>query len=133
MDAIKFTTERHENYVYIKLDEARLNTTNAPQLKSEFAMLNAQGRKNIILDLGNVEYADSSGLSALLRAKKWFAESGGLFLICGLTPHVQKLIQISQLDKTLDIVDNKQTALKVVLQSVLDSEEEEPAESQDED
>ncbi len=124
MDPLKFTTERHEKYVYIKLEEQKLTTMNAPQLKSEFVTMNAEGRKNIILDLQLVQYADSSGLSSLLVANRLFNNAGGLFIICGLTDHVKKLVDISHLNDVLNIVPSKQEGIETVFMKDLESEDE---------
>lgn len=122
MDPLKFTTERHEKYVYIRLEETKLTTTNAPQLKSEFVTLNAEGRTNIILDLSQIEYADSSGLSSLLVANRLFNNAGGIFILCGLTEHVQKLVDISHLDNVLNIVPTKQEGIEAIFMKELQNE-----------
>ena len=65
---MKYSTVLHDNYVILHLQEDKLNSTIAPELKSAMIMYNTQGQRNIILDLSEVQFADSSGLSALLRA-----------------------------------------------------------------
>ena len=122
MDPIKFETEKHEKYTYIKLNEEKLTTTNSPQLKTEFVNLNAEGRTYIILDLQNVNYADSSGLSSLLVANRLFNANGGLFMICGLTSHVEKLVKISQLDTVLNIVPTKQEGIDAIFMAHLEND-----------
>ena len=109
---MKFSTELHEKYVILQLQEERLTSTIAPQLKSEFILLNAEGKSNLLLDLSHVSFADSSGLSALLRANSLAQNSGGMFVIYGLRPHVEKLITISQLDRVLTILPTRQDAIE---------------------
>lgn len=74
---MKYNTILHDNYVILQLQEDRLSSTIAPELKSAMIMYNTQGQRNIILDLSSVQYADSSGLSALLRANSLCSGSGG--------------------------------------------------------
>lgn len=88
----------------LKLEDMKLNTLNAPELKSELLVLNAEGYSNIILDLSQVNLIDSSGLSAILVANRLCKQSKGSLVLCGIHPNVQKLIGISQLDSILQIM-----------------------------
>ena len=119
---MKFSTFLHEHYIIAELQEEKLTSTIAPQLKSQFVTWNAEGRNNVILDLSKVSYADSSGLSALLNARRLFNAAGGIFVIFGLTPHVEKLIKISQLETVLNIVPTKQEAIEMIFMQVLEGE-----------
>ncbi|HRJ14774.1 MAG TPA: STAS domain-containing protein, partial [Saprospiraceae bacterium] len=59
---MKYTVDKQERYTIFRLDETTLNSVLAPQLKSEFVILSNEGVNNLILDLSNVEFVDSSGL-----------------------------------------------------------------------
>ncbi|MFZ9046183.1 MAG: STAS domain-containing protein [Cyclobacteriaceae bacterium] len=110
---MKYTANKKENYVIIALNEEKLDTTIAPELKSEFVTLQAEGFQHVILNMGQVKYSDSSGLSAVLVGNRLFGDSGS-FIICEIKDHVQKLIKISMLDKVLNIVANEQQAVAAV-------------------
>ena len=101
---MKYTIDKKENYTVITIDEKKLDTTIAPDLKSEFVKLNAEGINNLILDLTNVKYTDSSGLSSILIAKRLCNSSNGLLILTGLQDHVMKLITISKLESVLNIL-----------------------------
>ena len=60
---MKFTVDKHEKYILLKLNETKLNSLISPQLKSELILMNTEGQRNIIFDLSQVKFADSSGLS----------------------------------------------------------------------
>jgi len=107
---MKISTFHHEHYIIAELQEEKLISTIAPQLKSQFVTWNAEGKNNVILDLSPVSYADSSGLSALLNARRLFNAAGGIFVIYGLTPHVEKLIKISHLETVLKIFPTESEA-----------------------
>jgi anti-sigma B factor antagonist len=111
---MKYSTVLHENYVIIHLQEDKLNSVIAPELKSAFIMFNTQGQNNIILDLTEVQFADSSGLSALLRANSICTGSGGLFVVFGISEHVRKLIDITHLDRVFNILPTQQEAIEAV-------------------
>lgn len=100
---MNFTIDKQEKYTTIKLHVEKLDTTVAPSLKSELVMLNANGAKNIIIDLSETRYCDSSGLSSILVANRLCKNVNGTFVLTGLKDSVKKLVSISQLDTILNI------------------------------
>jgi anti-sigma B factor antagonist len=91
------------DYILIKVLNDRLDTNIAPDLKSELVVVNANGEKNIILDISNCEYCDSSGLSAILVANRLCEDAIGTFILTGLQPDVEQIIRISMLHTVLII------------------------------
>jgi anti-sigma B factor antagonist len=100
---MKYTIDKQEKYSLLRLHEEKLDSNVAPNLKSELITLHAEGVHNIILDLSEVKYTDSSGLSALLVGNRIMQEEGGIFVLSSLSEHTMKLIKISQLDSVLNI------------------------------
>jgi anti-anti-sigma factor len=92
-----------KNYTLVKVLTDRLDTNNAPELKSELVTINAKGEKNIVLDVSNCEYSDSSGLSAILVANRLCEDALGTFILTGLQPDVEQIIRISMLHTVLII------------------------------
>jgi anti-anti-sigma factor len=111
---MKFGIELHDKFVTLQLQEEKLTSSIAPDLKSEFIFLNQKGHKNLILDMVNVRFADSSGISALLRANSLCKESGGIFILCNPSEHVLKTLSISQLHNVLNIYKTEQEAREAV-------------------
>ncbi|MBL7970762.1 MAG: STAS domain-containing protein [Prolixibacteraceae bacterium] len=91
------------DYTLIKVLTDRLDTINAPDLKSELIVVNQKGEKNIILDLSSCKYCDSSGLSAILVANRLCEDAIGTFILTGLQPDVEQIIRISMLHTVLII------------------------------
>jgi len=91
------------DYTLIKVLNDRLDTNNAPDLKSELVVINTNGEKNIILDVSSCEYCDSSGLSAILVANRLCEDAIGTFILTGLQPDVEQIIRISMLHTVLII------------------------------
>lgn len=117
---MKFQVDKRERLVIVKLNEEKLLSNLAPQLKSELVILNNEGFKNIVLDLADVQYVDSSGLSALLVGNRLCKESSGTFVLTGLNAHIQKLIKISQLEPILNIVPSINESVDYVMMEELD-------------
>lgn len=111
-----------EKYTALKLLEEKLDSRLAPALKSEFITLNAEGCKNILLNLQDVKYVDSSGLSAILTANRLCAAAGGILVICDLNSHVRKLIEISHLNTVLHILETEAEARDAIFMSEIENE-----------
>lgn len=111
---MKYTIDKQEKYSLLRLHEEKMDSSVAPGLKSELITLHAEGVKNIILDLAEVKYTDSSGLSALLVGNRIVQEDGGIFVLSNLSDHTMKLIKISQLDSVLTILPTVEEAIDAV-------------------
>lgn len=72
------------------------------QVKS-YAEANQQ--YNMIIDLTDVSFIDSSGLGALIAWFKMANQQQGNLVFCGMTDHVRKVVGYAKLDKIFTIVD----------------------------
>ncbi len=111
---MEFNIEKRDNHTLIQILEEKLDTHVAPTLKSELVLIAGNGEKNIILDLSQCRYCDSSGLSAILVANRLCKNAQGTFVLTGLNEAVERLITISQLDTVLNISPSVEDAQKLV-------------------
>jgi anti-sigma B factor antagonist len=121
---MKYSIDKQEQYALLKPDEENLNSLIAPSLKSELIILHNEGISNLILDLSNVEYVDSSGLSAILTGNRLFAnQNAGSFVLTGVEhPNVKRLIEISRLDTVITIIPTASEAVDYVFMEVMERE-----------
>ncbi|MEJ6589251.1 MAG: STAS domain-containing protein [Crocinitomicaceae bacterium] len=106
-----FSSEHKGNIAVVYSQVDKLDSSNAPELKSMFLHLNKSSKNLIILDMSQTKYCDSSGLSAILIANRLCKDNSGTFCLAGLQPNVFKLIQIAQLDQVLNLCENVDSAL----------------------
>lgn len=119
---MKYTIDKQERYTIFRLEEATLNSIIAPQLKSEFVILSNEGVNNLIFDLSNVEFVDSSGLSAILTGDRLWKRLG-TFILTGIEhANVKKLIEISRLETILTIIPTPEEAIDYVFMEELERE-----------
>lgn len=119
---MKYTVDQHDNYAIFSLDEENLNSLMAPDLKSKFVVLANEGIKNLIFNLGNVKFVDSSGLSAILTANRLWKNVGS-FVLTGIDhPSVKKLIEISRLNTVLTIIPTLEESIDYVMMEVIERE-----------
>lgn len=105
---------KENNHTLIKVLAGKLDTTIAPAFKSELVMIAGNGEKNMIIDLSNTLYCDSSGLSSILVANRLCRNAKGTFVLTGLQSAVERLISISQLDTVLTITETVDQAVKEI-------------------
>ncbi len=119
---MKYSVEKQEKYLHLQLKEDKLDSIIAPDLKSEFVKLNAEGVKNIILDMSHVKYVDSSGLSSILVANRLCDNAGGSLVLAAVGDHVMKLISISQLDSILTVLPTLEEAVDHIFMNELEGD-----------
>jgi anti-sigma B factor antagonist len=93
---MKSTIEKNERYTIFSIKEKNLTSHNSSDLKSEIAILVAEGYNSILLNLSELEFMDSSGLGALLNADRTTKENNGFLVIYGLNENNGNLIRIEK-------------------------------------
>ena len=81
------------------------------QLRDAIKDLLAKGQKNILLNLSDVNYIDSSGLGELVSAYTSVRNGGGELKLLGLTKKVHDLLQITKLYTVFDVKDDEASAV----------------------
>jgi len=120
---MKFALDNQDKYTVLSVLEKNLNTEAAPNLKSEFVILRNKGVANLILDLSEVEFVDSSGLSSILTAERLWKTEEGSFIVTGVNhDSVKKLISITRLDSVLTIIPTTQESIDYVLMEEIERE-----------
>jgi anti-anti-sigma factor len=82
----------------------------APQLKNVFKSLIDAGKVNIIVDLKDVDFIDSSGLGIFVVGYKSAKAKGGKIKFSSAKPEVIKVIELTRLDKHFELFQNTEQA-----------------------
>ena len=80
-------------------------------LRDSVRDLLAKGAKNILLNLGDISYIDSSGIGELVSAFTSVKNAGGELKLLNLTKKVHDLLQITKLYTVFDVKDDEATAI----------------------
>ena len=81
------------------------------QLRDAIRELLGKVRKSILLDLGEVNYIDSSGLGELVSAYTSARNQGAALKLLKLTKKVHDLLQLTKLYTVFDIYDDEAAAI----------------------
>ena len=77
--------------------QGHLTSFEVGALRDAIQGLLQQGRKNILLNLGGLQYLDSSGVGELVRNYMTVINRGGVMKVVGLAPKVEEILKITQL------------------------------------
>jgi anti-sigma B factor antagonist len=72
----------------------------------------SKGQKSILVNLGEVNYIDSSGIGEMVAAFTTINNAGGKLKLLNLTKRVQDLLQITKLYTVFEVFDSEVSALK---------------------
>ena len=89
--------DEQQGVLVITVLEKRLDAVAAPAFRAQMTERVA-GRSVVVLDLGQVQFIDSSGLAALISVLKRLAPGGSLRL-AGAASGVIALLQLTRLDR----------------------------------
>ena len=82
------------------------------RLRETLVDLVTRGTKNILLNMKEVDFVDSSGIGEMVRGHVQLAKIGGQLKLVNLSKHVHMLLQVTSLDKVFEIFDNELDGIK---------------------
>jgi anti-sigma B factor antagonist len=83
-----------------------LNAANALEFERDLtAALTGNDISILVLDLAAVESLDSAGLMALVSALKLAQGLGRRFSLCGVSPAIKIIFELTQLDEVFEIIE----------------------------
>ncbi|MCX7094870.1 MAG: STAS domain-containing protein [Methylobacter sp.] len=95
--------EKIKGYNVLFIQEERIDAHNSGELKEAILHLIEQGEVNIIVQLAQVRFIDSSGLGALLSGHKNAALKSGRLAITNMQPQVLSMFELTRLNRVFDI------------------------------
>ena len=82
------------------------------QLREAVRGLLENGKKKILLNLGDVSYVDSSGIGELVSSYTTTNNQGGQLKLLNLTKKIQDLLMITKLLTVFETYDSEETAVE---------------------
>ncbi len=94
------------------LEKKILDEANIESLGLElFALVDKDGRRNIILDFSLVEYLSSAALGKLITMHKKVSTAGGKLTLCNIQKDILDVFKITKLDRVLTLCTDLDDAL----------------------
>ncbi|MDD2541692.1 MAG: STAS domain-containing protein [Desulfuromonadaceae bacterium] len=105
-------TEHTEGITVLFIREDRLDANNSEELKTELHRLFDTGTKDLILDLKEVLFIDSSGLGVLVSGYKNASTVHGSLKLSNLQSQVRSMFELTRLHRVFDIFTTVDDALQ---------------------
>jgi anti-sigma B factor antagonist len=105
-----FRVEHQGSYVILTPNE-EISAKNAPQAKEQVLGLVDEGQHLLLVDLEHTEFLDSSALGVLVAAVKAARQVGGSVRLCGLSPNLRQIFELTRLVRLFEIFPDRQAGL----------------------
>jgi anti-sigma B factor antagonist len=105
-------TEAIGKVMVVVVREERLDAHNSDELKIEINRLFESGTKELLVDLKEVRFIDSSGLGVLVSGYKNAATHQGSIKLCSLQTQVKSMFELTRLHRVFDIYQTMDEALE---------------------
>jgi anti-sigma B factor antagonist len=99
------------NCVLLKITGNLIEGSDPYEFNNIVKSLIADGKKNIVADLEDVGYVNSTGLSILFRAHRTIENVDGKFVLTNISERLSHLLSVTKLDTIFKIAQNKEEAL----------------------
>jgi len=100
---MNLASETRNDVVIIYVKEERLDAHNSTELKSSVQKLFEDGKKNVLIDLKEVRFIDSSGLGALVSGFKNAISHQGNLKLSSLQSQVKSMFELTRLHRVFEI------------------------------
>jgi anti-sigma B factor antagonist len=113
----ELSEEDLDDRTHIIAVSGEIHVSSAPNFSRLLSDAIGRGKTAVVLDLSDVEFIDSTGLSVLLNGLRRVTRAHGRMALIVTNPTVLRLFQITRLDSTFDIAGSREDALAMVERS----------------
>ncbi len=105
-----FETSSSGDWTVVKVNDIRMDAAQAEPFRKHVVAEIEAGNKQIIIDLAEVTFMDSSGLGALVACFKQLKGEGGDIRLAGAGGAVKDLFELTSMDKLFKQFDSVDAA-----------------------
>jgi len=103
---------RQQDHVALVNVSGHLTSFEVRALRDSVQSLLHEKRHNILLNLSELKYLDSSGIGELARIYVAVVKLGGTMKVVGLAPKVDEILKVNHLSQVFQEFPDEQTALR---------------------
>ncbi|BCS53498.1 STAS domain-containing protein [Geobacter sp. SVR] len=104
--------EQNGKLTIIFVREERLDAHNSDELKTEINKVFEAGGRELLIDLKEVRFIDSSGLGVLVSGFKNASARQGTLKLSGLQTQVRSMFELTRLHRVFDIFQTVDDAME---------------------
>lgn len=99
---MRLTAREQQGWCVVRVEEDRIDAAGAIAFKEAMRSVTQDGAGPVILDLGQVDFIDSSGLGAIVAVMKHLGSERRLHL-AALMPNVDRVFRLTRMDSIFPI------------------------------
>jgi anti-sigma B factor antagonist len=109
--AIKVTNLSEGNIVLLEPKGSLIGGKETDELKESLNKLLSDGHKKVVIDLGKVDYLNSTALGTLVSAHTSYSKQGGQVKLCNVNKNIKNIFVITKLTLVFDVLDGQMEAI----------------------
>ncbi|MBD2608283.1 STAS domain-containing protein [Scytonema hofmannii FACHB-248] len=108
----KTYTTQDGNTVIVLTPSGRLDITTAWQFRLKLQECISKLSRHVVVNLGQVNFIDSSGLTSLVAGMRDADKVKGSFRICNVHPEAKLVFEVTMMDTVFEIFETEEEALE---------------------
>lgn len=112
-------TTENNNAVIVLTPSGRLDITTAWQFRLKLQECISKLSHHVVVNLGQVNFIDSSGLTSLVAGMRDADKVKGSFRICNVHPEAKLVFEVTMMDTVFEIFETEEEALAGVPSGVV--------------
>ncbi len=109
---MKYSINEKYNCVVFEIKGKIKGGPHAEVFRNDLQKLIDEDKKNVIIDLGKVNFMDSSGIGILIGGFKTMRDNGGDIKLCNADKRITSLLMVSHLNTVFDTHPSLDSAVK---------------------
>ena len=109
--AIKVTNLREGNIVLLEPKGSLIGGKETDELKESLTKLLTDGHRKVVVDLGKVDYLNSTALGTLVSAHTSYSKQGAMIKLCNVNKNIKNIFVITKLTLVFDVLDSQMDAI----------------------
>ncbi|MEA5551809.1 STAS domain-containing protein [Anabaena cylindrica UHCC 0172] len=110
------------NTVIVLKPTDRLDITSAWQFRLKLQECISKLSRHIVVNLGQVDFIDSSGLTSLVAGMRDADKVKGSFRICNVHPDAKLVFEVTMMDTVFEIFETEEEALETIFPNLVKNE-----------
>ncbi|MEA5575058.1 STAS domain-containing protein [Anabaena sp. UHCC 0451] len=110
------------NTVIVLKPTGRLDITTAWQFRLKLQECISKLSRHVLVNLGEVNFIDSSGLTSLVAGMRDADKVKGSFRICNVHPEAKLVFEVTMMDTVFEIFETEEEALEALFPNLVNSD-----------
>ncbi len=108
---MKYSTRKEKEFFVIQLRGKVMGGPESSEFHDDLKKAVSDGDKKVVLDLGEVEWMNSSGLGLLISSLSTMRNAGGELKLARVTDKIESLLVITKLNSIFEVYPTVEAAM----------------------